>query len=96
VVRQSQIQQRLQGILGDLVARERAGELVDRALLKATTQVRLCAADLSGGRDPSGIAVGRFDRKRRPQCVSGRGCVAGDDLTVASVTFMNISDARYL
>eukprot|EP00775_Hariotina_reticulata_P012940 gene12940-13068_t len=38
VVRQSQIQQRLQSILGDMVARERAGELVDRALLKATTQ----------------------------------------------------------
>lgn len=41
VVRQPQIHQRLLSILGDLVARERAGEMVDRALIKATTQVRI-------------------------------------------------------
>lgn len=39
VVKQPQIHQRLLSILGDLVARERAGEMVDRALIKATTQV---------------------------------------------------------
>eukprot|EP00882_Tetradesmus_deserticola_P002834 GHRQ01003012.1.p1 GENE.GHRQ01003012.1~~GHRQ01003012.1.p1 ORF type:complete len:735 (+),score=416.28 GHRQ01003012.1:173-2206(+) len=39
VVRQPQIHQRLLAILGDMVSRERAGEIVDRALLRATTQM---------------------------------------------------------
>eukprot|EP00878_Enallax_costatus_P014463 GHUV01015127.1.p1 GENE.GHUV01015127.1~~GHUV01015127.1.p1 ORF type:complete len:678 (+),score=256.68 GHUV01015127.1:760-2793(+) len=39
VVRQPHIHQRLLSILGDLVARERGGEMVDRALIKATTQM---------------------------------------------------------
>lgn len=42
VVRHPQIHQRLLSIMGDMVARERAGEIVDRALLRATTQVRAC------------------------------------------------------
>jgi hypothetical protein len=39
VVRQQQIHQRLQNILGDMVARERGGEIVDKALLRSITQV---------------------------------------------------------
>ncbi|WIA11985.1 hypothetical protein OEZ85_012066 [Tetradesmus obliquus] len=39
VVRHPQIHQRLLAILGDMVSRERAGEIVDRALLRATTQM---------------------------------------------------------
>jgi hypothetical protein len=40
VVQHPHIHQRLLAILGDMVSRERAGEIVDRALLRATTQVR--------------------------------------------------------
>jgi hypothetical protein len=39
VIRQQQIHQRLQAILGDMVARERGGEIVDKALLRSITQV---------------------------------------------------------
>lgn len=41
VIRQQQIHQRLQIILSDMVARERGGEIVDKALLRSITQVRL-------------------------------------------------------
>jgi hypothetical protein len=47
VVRQPQIHQRLLAILGDMVSRERAGEIVDRALLRATTQVSAAAATVT-------------------------------------------------
>eukprot|EP00879_Flechtneria_rotunda_P001881 GHRR01002052.1.p1 GENE.GHRR01002052.1~~GHRR01002052.1.p1 ORF type:complete len:737 (+),score=264.98 GHRR01002052.1:271-2481(+) len=39
VVRQPQIHQRMLSIIGDMVAKERAGEIVDRALIRATTQM---------------------------------------------------------
>jgi cullin 3 len=41
VVRHRAIRERLLGTLLDLVRRERAGEVIDRALFKSTTQVRL-------------------------------------------------------
>lgn len=41
VIRQQQIHQRLQMILSDMVARERGGEIVDKALLRSITQVQL-------------------------------------------------------
>jgi hypothetical protein len=47
VIRQQQIHQRLQAILGDMVARERGGEIVDKALLRSITQV--CDATGVGG-----------------------------------------------
>lgn len=39
VIRQQQIHQRLQIILSDMVARERGGEIVDKALLRSITQM---------------------------------------------------------
>lgn len=39
VIRQQQIHQRLSNILSDMVARERGGEIVDKALLRSITQM---------------------------------------------------------
>lgn len=40
VVRRPQIQDRLLSIMLDSIHRERTGEIIDRALIRATTQVR--------------------------------------------------------
>lgn len=52
VIRQQHIHQRLTNILGDMVTRERGGEIVDKALLRSITQVRHSSSSTPGGGGP--------------------------------------------
>jgi hypothetical protein len=69
VVHNPTIQQRMLAIVSDLIARERAGEVIERSLIRATTQVGGCAGALDRG------ALGLEGRI----CIWGRqgGCSLG-------------------
>lgn len=84
VIRQQQIHQRLSIILSDMVARERGGEIVDKALLRSITQVGAGQRAAGELREPAwctAAAAGQAlceagtTRVRGPSLLAAVGCV---------------------
>jgi Cullin family len=93
VLRNRRIEERLQGILLDMVHRERTGEVIDRALMRSIIKVRGCARAGSPGRRCAFLRVSMvvFCCERVLKSVSGgnlwkvREAVAVEDARVAWV-----------